>query len=46
MMLRHPPFNVQAGLDDKTLHARVPTLGLVSAVAGMPGRDAVGKTKG
>ena len=36
-MLRHPPFNAQAGLDVETLCPRVPGLGLVSAVAGMPG---------
>ena len=46
MMLRHPPFNAQAGLDDKTLRPRVPALGLVSAIAGVPGRDAVGRPEG
>ena len=45
-MLRHPPFNAQAGLDVETLRPRVPALGLVSAVAGMPGRDAVGRPEG
>ena len=41
-----PPFNAQAGLDDETLRPRVPALELVSAVAGMPGRDAMDKTRG
>ena len=41
-----PPFNAQAGLDVETLRPRVLALGLVSAVAGMPGRDSVGKTRG
>ena len=45
-MLRRPPFNAQAGLDVETLRPRVPALGLVSAVAGMPGRDAVGRPEG
>ena len=46
MMLRHPPFNAQAGLDVETLRPRVPALRLVSAVAGVPGRDAVGRPEG
>src|SRR3954470_9460868 len=33
-------------LDAITLRLRVPTLELVSAVAGMPGRDAVDKARG
>ena len=41
-----PPFNVQAWLDVEDLHPRVLALELVSAIAGMPGRDAVDKTRG
>ena len=40
-----PPFNAQAWLDVVALCPRVPALELVSAVAGMPGRDAVDKTR-
>ena len=41
-----PPFNAQAWLDVDALRPRVPALELVSAVAGLPGRDVVGKAKG
>ena len=37
---------LQIWLDVDALRPRVPTLGLVSAVAGMPGRDAVGRPEG
>ena len=46
MMLRYLPFNVQAWLDVEALRPWVPALELVSAVAGMPGRDAMDKTRG
>ena len=46
MMLRYPPFNAQAWLDVDALRPRVPALELVSAVTGLPGRDAMGKAKG
>ena len=45
-MLRYHPFNAQAWLDVGALRPRVPALELVSAVAGMLGRDAMDKTKG
>ena len=41
-----PPFNVQAWLDVEALRPRVTALELVSAVAGMPGCDAVDKARG
>ena len=45
-MLRSPPFNAQAWLDVDALRPQVLALELVSAVAGLPGRDAVGKARG
>ena len=38
--------SLQSWLDVGTLRPRVPALELVSAVAGMPGRDAVDKARG